>query len=108
MSLVRSAHGPEGPGLSGWGRTVVPGRELRSEELANIAPRVHLSRGLGRSYGDASLPARGDFETLGTTLADRILSFDEETGVLRAEAGLCLAEMNRLFLKRNWFTPVTP
>jgi FAD/FMN-containing dehydrogenase len=108
MSLVRSAHGPEGPGLSGWGRTVVPGRELRSEELARVAPSVHLSRGLGRSYGDASLPARGDFDTLGTTLADRILSFDEETGVLRAEAGLCLAEMNRLFLKRNWFTPVTP
>lgn len=45
---------------------------------------------------------------LGTTLADRLLSFDEETGLLRAEAGLCLAELNRIFLPRLWFTPVTP
>jgi len=69
---------------------------------------MHLSRGLGRSYGDSSLLAAGDTVALGTTLADRILAFDEATGLLRAEAGLCLAELNRLFLSRLWFTPVTP
>ena len=95
-------------GLSGWGRTYVPGRELRSEDLAGAAERAHLSRGLGRSYGDASLPAPGDSTVLGTCLADRLLAFDAETGLLRAEAGLCLAELNRLFLPRGWFTPVTP
>ena len=44
----------------------------------------------------------------GTTLADRILAFDPATGVLRAEAGLSLRELNRLFLPRGFFTPVTP
>lgn len=95
-------------GLSGWGRTYLPGVEERSENLANASGAYPLSRGLGRSYGDASLPAPGDRSTLGTTLADRILSFDDQTGVLRAEAGLCLAEMNRIFLPQLWFTPVTP
>ncbi len=63
---------------------------------------------LAAPTGDASLLAPGDVRALGTTLADRILSFDETTGVLRAEAGLCLAELNRIFLPRLWFTPVTP
>ncbi len=96
------------PALSGWGRTFVKGRELRSEDLLQVTQHMSLSRGLGRSYGDASLPAAGFDRVVGTTLADRVLAFDPETGVLRAEAGLCLAEMNRLFLPRGFFTPVTP
>ncbi len=99
---------PREPALSGWGRTFVSGRELRSEDLEQITEHVPLSRGLGRSYGDASLPASGVELLAGTTLADRILGFDEQSGVLRAEAGLCLAEMNRIFLRRGFFTPVTP
>ena len=95
-------------GLSGWGRTYCPGVEVRSGDLARASEGFALSRGLGRSYGDASLPTAGDGRALGTTLADRILDFDEQTGILRAEAGLCLAELNRLFLPRLWFTPVTP
>jgi decaprenylphospho-beta-D-ribofuranose 2-oxidase len=95
-------------GLSGWGRTFVEGREVRSEDLSTIARTASLSRGLGRSYGDASLPASGVRDVVGTTLADRILGFDEHTGVIRVEAGLCLTDMNRLFLPRGFFTPVTP
>lgn len=108
MSLSESARQDQTKGLSGWGRTYLPGREVRSEDLALSSASVPLSRGLGRSYGDSSLPAPGDGTLLGTTLADRILGFDEESGVLRAEAGLCLADLNRLFLRRNWFIPVTP
>jgi FAD/FMN-containing dehydrogenase len=37
-----------------------------------------------------------------------MLAFDANTGLLRAEAGLCLAEINRIFWKRGWTTPVTP
>lgn len=99
---------PKQTGLSGWGRTFVPGREIRSEDLPAITRDATLSRGLGRSYGDASLPAEGVRQVVGTSLADRILAFDEETGVLRVEAGLCLSEMNRIFLPRGFFTPVTP
>lgn len=43
-----------------------------------------------------------------TRLANRILEFDPATGVMRAEAGLSLAELNRLFIPRGWFSPVTP
>lgn len=96
------------PRLSSWGRTSVPGRELRSEQLEAITREAALSRGLGRSYGDSSLPATREHRVVGTRLADRLLGFEPDSGVLRAEAGLCLAEMNRVFLPRGYFTPVTP
>jgi decaprenylphospho-beta-D-ribofuranose 2-oxidase len=95
--------------LTGWGGSpVVPGHEARSEDLARITPGHPLTRGLGRSYGDSSLPASGDREVASSVLADRILSFDPESGTLRAEAGLSLEDIYRLFLPRGWFVPVTP
>jgi decaprenylphospho-beta-D-ribofuranose 2-oxidase len=95
--------------LSGWGRSpVLPGREVRSEDLARLSLGRPLSRGLGRSYGDSSLPARGDQEVANSTLADRILAFDPGTGHIRAEAGLSLRDMYRVFLPQGFFTPVTP
>jgi len=95
--------------LEGWGRSpVVPGSEVRSEDLPRITAGRPLTRGLGRSYGDSSLPAAGDREVASAILADRILSFDAETGTLRAEAGLPLSDLYRLFLPRGWFVPVTP
>ena len=108
MPLSSKARQDQSLGLSGWGRTYLPGTELRSEDLVRASHGQHLSRGLGRSYGDSSLPAQRDAVALGTSLADRLLGFEESTGLLRAEAGLCLAELNRLFLGRGWFTPVTP
>jgi decaprenylphospho-beta-D-ribofuranose 2-oxidase len=94
--------------LSGWGRTGVPGREILSEDLERITKAAVLSRGLGRSYGDSSLPPPGTLEVAGSVLADRILAFDPATGVIRAEAGLSLRELNRLFMPRGLFTPVSP
>jgi decaprenylphospho-beta-D-ribofuranose 2-oxidase len=95
--------------LSGWGRVpVVQGAELRSEDLARLTEDLPLTRGLGRAYGDAALPAPSDRLVAGTTLADRILSFDPETAVLTAEAGLSLDELCRVFLPRGFFTPVSP
>ncbi|MET0794060.1 MAG: FAD-binding oxidoreductase [Polyangiaceae bacterium] len=96
------------PMLEGWGRLPVPGLEILSENLERASEGAVLARGLGRSYGDSSLPASPTHRLVGTRLANRILSFDPETGVLRAEAGLSLFEMNRLFIPRGWFTPVTP
>jgi decaprenylphospho-beta-D-ribofuranose 2-oxidase len=94
--------------LSGWGRVAVPGREVRSEDLRAITRTAVLTRGLGRSYGDSSLPPPGESWVAATPLADRILSFDPGTGVLRAEAGLALRALNRLFLPRGFYAPVTP
>ena len=95
--------------LSGWGRyPVVEGKELLSENLEAASKSAVLSRGLGRSYGDASLPPPGGHAVLNTELADRILSFDESTGFLRAEAGLPLSQLNQVFYPRGWASPVSP
>lgn len=94
--------------LAGWGRhPIVQGTERFSEDLATATKNARLSRGLGRSYGDASLPVSDD-DVLATPHADRLLSFDESTRILRAEAGLSLLQINELFLPRRFFVPVTP
>jgi len=95
--------------LAGWGRfPVVEGLEWKSEDLEAITQSATLSRGLGRSYGDSSLPARPDWPVADTTLADRLLEFDPDSGLLRAEAGVSLWMLNRVFLRRGWFVPVSP
>ncbi|GBD27211.1 Decaprenylphosphoryl-beta-D-ribose oxidase [bacterium HR30] len=95
--------------VTGWGR--FPAREARlcaNEDLPLVTPHATLSRGLGRSYGDAALPAKAGDALASTVLADRLLCFDPETGVLRAEAGCPLWRIIELFLPRGWFPPVTP
>ncbi|MEM7434438.1 MAG: FAD-binding oxidoreductase [Myxococcota bacterium] len=94
--------------ISGWGRHSAQGRERVGEDIERISADVNLSRGLGRSYGDASLPPTDCPEVLNTTYADRILSFDPESGTFRGESGFALSELNRLMMPRGWFTPVSP
>ena len=94
--------------LCGWGRIPAAGREIGSERLEAVTVGAALCRGLGRSYGDSSLPAHPGDRVVSTVLADRLLAFDASSGVLRAEAGLSLAEVNRLVMPRGWFPPVTP
>jgi decaprenylphospho-beta-D-ribofuranose 2-oxidase len=94
--------------LEGWGRVPVPGREVRSEDLLALSRDAVLMRGLGRSYGDSSLPPPGHPVVAATPLADRILDFDPASGVLRAEAGLSLRTLNRVFLPRGFYSPITP
>lgn len=96
------------PQLGAWGRIMRPGRERLVEDLENGTRGARLTRGLGRSYGDSSLPAEVDDLVVASRLANRIRSFDPVTGRLRAEAGLSLAELNHVFMPRGWFTPVTP
>jgi FAD/FMN-containing dehydrogenase len=65
-----------------------------------------LPRGLGRSYGDCCLDDGG---TLLTTRAlDRILSFDEATGIVRCESGVTIGDLVRAFAPRGLFPPVVP
>ncbi len=94
--------------LTGWGRLPMPGREILAENLESITRGAVLSRGLGRSYGDSSLPAQASDRVVATRLANRILAFDPKTGVIRVEAGIALAELNRLFMPQGFFSPVTP
>src|SRR5690606_38274287 len=67
-----------------------------------------LFRGLGRSYGDSAVPPATHPVVVSTRFADRIRFFDRETGSRRAEAGLSLHTLNRLFLAQGWFVPVSP
>jgi hypothetical protein len=95
--------------LMGWGcYPVVQGHELASEDLEGITHDARLSRGLARSYGDASLPASLSDVVANSRLANRVISFDLETGIFRAEAGLSLLDLNALTWPRGWTTPVTP
>ena len=95
--------------LSGWGRCpVVRGVERRSEDLGQTSRDARLTRGLGRSYGDASLPDEPEAVVASSLLADRLLAFEPDSGLLRAEAGFTLAELDRRFWPRGWASPVAP
>lgn len=94
--------------VESWGRTRAVGRVVDSVDLARDSQGAVLMRGLGRSYGDSSLPAHRHDKVVQTPLADRILDFNPVSGLLKVEAGFALSELNRIFLRRGWFTPVTP
>ncbi len=94
--------------LAGWGRLPEPGTEVLDEDLERLTEGAALTRGLGRSYGDSSLPASPADRVAASRLATRILSFDPATGIMRAEAGLSLVDLIRLMLPRGWFPPVVP
>jgi len=90
------------------GYPAVHARERCGASLERISEGVTLSRGLGRAYGDAALPPDGESVVATTTRADHLLGFDARTGILRAQAGVSLRDLNRAFLPRGWFTPVSP
>ncbi len=104
---------PRGPAtpieLEGWGRHPrVMAVAADSDDLRRASRDAVLSRGLGRAYSDAALPPEGSTRRVVLTpRADRIVAFDEATGILRAEAGLSLSTMRNLFLSRGLFTPVS-
>lgn len=99
--------------LAGWGRLPVADApqacpSTKSElSSAWAASGCRISRGLGRAYGDAAIPAAGGFALSALGLS-KMVSFDEVSGVLVAEPGVSLAEIIETFLPRGWFLPVVP
>ncbi|HVO42511.1 MAG TPA: FAD-binding oxidoreductase [Aggregatilineales bacterium] len=65
-----------------------------------------LPRGLGRSYGDSCLNGGGTL--LDMTGMRRFITFDQQSGLLRCEAGVTLADVLDVVVPRGWFLPVTP
>jgi len=95
--------------VSGWGRAPVrEAIEVLDEDLRRAVCGASLTRGLGRSYGDASLPARPGARVAASRRADRLLAFDPASGVLRAEAGLSLARLSEWLWPRGFAVPVVP
>lgn len=76
------------------------------EILRTAEPGSLLPYGLGRSYGDSCLNAGR--ELIDCRRLNRILGFDESTGMVRCESGVSLSEIIDLFLPKGWFLPVTP
>jgi decaprenylphospho-beta-D-ribofuranose 2-oxidase len=97
--------------MSGWGRFPrldCVRRTMRDwrEAAGIVASEASLiARGNGRAYGDAALNRDCVLETLAF---DRILAFDAETGAIRCEAGLLLADLLAFAVPRGFFPPVTP
>ncbi len=65
-----------------------------------------LAYGMGRSYGDSCLNNHGHL--ILTRDLDHFISFDETSGILRAEAGVTLEEILNFSVPRGFFLPVTP
>lgn len=74
--------------------------------LAECGPLQRLGVGLARSYGDSVLNPDGAL--IDMTGLDRVLAFDVESGLLRAEAGLSLDELLQIVVPHGWFLATTP
>ncbi|ADI15809.1 FAD-binding oxidoreductase [Truepera radiovictrix] len=60
----------------------------------------------GRSYGDVCLNDGGTL--IDTRALNRLIAFDPQTGVLRAEAGVSLEQVLAFAVPRGFFLPVSP
>jgi FAD/FMN-containing dehydrogenase len=60
----------------------------------------------GRSYGDSCLNDGGAL--LDVTGLDRLIAFDQSSGLLRCEPGVTLAAILALVVPQGWFLPVLP
>lgn len=97
--------------LSGWGR-------FRAQDCKVFIPRSRdelirivgstsslIARGNGRSYGDAAI---NQDATIIMTHLNRMIAFDPDTGVIRLESGVLLADLLDLVVPKGWFPLVTP
>lgn len=97
--------------LAGWGNyPVVDGKFALSSngrEAACISAGSAslISRGNGRSYGDAAINPHC---TLSLLRHNRLLGFDPAVGRITCEGGVMLSDLIATFLPRGWFPPVTP
>jgi L-gulonolactone oxidase len=99
--------------LSSWGRLRAVPHDVRRPAFLDAArAATHsdtsplLCYGMGRSYGDVCLNENG--RLIVTDRLDRLISFDRDRGVMRAEAGLSLDRLLQVAVPQGWFIPVTP
>ena len=95
-----------------WGRIDFgPQSGVRFDQRLAPLPEIEADKtllpyGNGRSYGDSCLNTGGVL--IDCRHLDRFISFDGDSGVLRCEAGVLLADILDMAVPRGWFLPVTP
>lgn len=85
---------------------LVPVNSLDQEIPFDRIDASFLPHGMGRSLGDSCLNDGNALLT--TTGLDRIIAFDENSGLLVAEAGVTFDAILRHVVPKGWFLPVTP
>ena len=100
--------------ITSWGRVVRASHRVARPRFADELPALitadgdgpALPIGLRRSYGDSNLNPDG--RVIDMTGLDRVIAFDRETGIMRAEAGLSLSQALQILVPAGWFLPTTP
>ena len=94
--------------IKSWGMVSVEAEVAEPTDRVDLAYAFKnfpaLPHGAGRSYGDVALSNK----LFLTGKLNRFIEFDERTGLLTAEAGMQLGEIQHLFVDRGWLLPVTP
>ncbi len=97
--------------MESWGRYPksiarrVTNAQWVSDSLSSSVQKI-IPYGQGRSYGDVCLNNQEDIVT--TKFLNRFISFDKNSGILRCESGVTLADILKLVVPHGWFVPVTP
>ena len=78
----------------------------KKQELKQIIDKHDdlIPYGNGRSYGDSALSTN----IINVRPKDYFIDFDEEYGLLHAQAGVLLSEILEFFVPRGWFLKITP
>ncbi len=95
--------------ISGWGNNKFIKSKIyfpkKISEIKKLIKPKTIARGLGRSYGDSSIQPNS---TIITTKLDKILYFNDKTGIIEAESGIAIEAILGAIVKKGWFLPVTP
>ncbi len=95
--------------LKGWGGTLKTDATLARPErhaalTATLQDTPCPAIGARRSYGDAGVAEHA----IDMTRLDRFISFDPESGLLDAEAGVTIIDMLNTFAPKGWMPAVMP
>jgi decaprenylphospho-beta-D-ribofuranose 2-oxidase len=97
--------------LPGWGRTLSSACDVwRPEKRRDVQSALYgdgsvIARGLGRSYGDASMQPHG---TISTVRLNQCISFDTRKGIITVQSGVTLAELIDIVTPMGWFPFTIP
>lgn len=96
--------------ITNWGnyprvQTSIKQSKFKEAIIQQIKSATNIiARGNGRCYGDSSLSQN----ICSTLQLNKILSFDEVTGIFECQSGMLLSEVLKIIVPKGFFLPVTP